>query len=145
MTHCHSRACCCTEPTSLANVSRRHAYRPISDPEARAAIQRAGRESAKSAQLVLQPARVAAARAVLEFSRNVPPRRTVTGDATPKGYLRDDLADAFARYLAAPAATSATTSESLVNAANPSPPHDVAVAEAETDADVAPDDHEVSS
>jgi hypothetical protein len=64
------------------------------------------------------------------------------------------LADAFARYLAAPAATSATTSESLANGANPSPPHDLGVAEAETDerpwdyadvADVAPDDREASS
>jgi hypothetical protein len=84
----------------------------------------------------------------------VKPKSIRVGDATPKGYLRDDLADAFARYLAAPAATSATTSESLVNATNPPPPHDVAVAEAETDerpwdygdvADVALDDREASS
>jgi hypothetical protein len=84
----------------------------------------------------------------------VKPKSIRIGDATPKGYLRDDLADAFARYLAAPAATSATTSESLVNASNAPPPHALDVADAEPDkrpweyadvADVAPDDREVSS
>ena len=54
------------------------------------------------------------------------------GVATPKGYLRDDLADAFARYLAVPAATSATTSKSLVNAANDPAPRTLDVADAET-------------
>src|SRR6185436_11582717 len=62
----------------------------------------------------------------------VKPKSIRIGAATPKGYLRDDLADAFARYLAAPAATSATTSESLVNVANLSPPHDMGVADVET-------------
>jgi hypothetical protein len=84
----------------------------------------------------------------------VKPRSIRIGEATPKGYLRDDLIDAFSRYLAAPAATSATSSESLVNASNAAPPHALDVADVETTerpwdyadvADVAPDDREVSS
>lgn len=62
----------------------------------------------------------------------VKPRSIRVGDATPKGYLLDDLADAFARYLAAPAATSATTSKSLVNGSNAPPPHAFDVADAES-------------
>ena len=62
----------------------------------------------------------------------VKPKSIRIGDATPKGYLRDDLADAFARYLAVPAATSATTSKSLVNASNDPPPRALDVAGAET-------------
>ena len=66
----------------------------------------------------------------------------------------DDLADAFARYLALPAATSATTSKSLVNAPNATPPRALDVADAETEetprnyadvADVALDSDEAAS
>jgi hypothetical protein len=81
----------------------------------------------------------------------VKPKSIRVGDATPKGYLLDDLTDAFARYLASPAATSATTSKSLVNGSNAPPPRvsDVADPEAEERpwnfadvADVAPDGDE---
>ena len=61
-----------------------------------------------------RPPRRALARSVSREAQVDP-----VGDATPEGYLRDDLADAFGRYLAVPAATSATTSKSLVNASNP--------------------------
>lgn len=82
------------------------------------------------------------------------PKSIRIGDATPKGYLRDDLADAFARYLAAPAATSATTSKSLVNASIGPPPRALDVADAENEetswdyadvADVALDSDEAAS
>ena len=63
----------------------------------------------------------------------VKPKSIRVGDATPKGYLLDDLTDAFARYLVSPAATSATTSKSLVNASNEPPPRALAVADAETE------------
>jgi hypothetical protein len=77
-----------SEAAKQIGVSRRHAYRLVSDPEAKAAIQRAARESAASAQVVLQrgaeesaralvsmgtgkmkatPARVAACRGVLDY------------------------------------------------------------------------------
>jgi putative DNA primase/helicase len=84
----------------------------------------------------------------------VKPKSIRIGDATPKGYLRDDLADVFARYLAVPAATSATSSKSLVNASNAPPPRALDVADAETEetpwdyadvADVALDGDEAAS
>jgi putative DNA primase/helicase len=50
------------------------------------------------------------------------------GDATPKGYLRGDLADAFDRYLAPLAATSATPSKSLGVVVNLQPPRAPGVA-----------------
>jgi hypothetical protein len=71
------------------------------------------------------------------------------GDGTPKGYLRGDLADAFDRYLPPPAATSATSSKSLSEEANPEPPRASGVASPTTVglscdcagvADVAPDE-----
>jgi hypothetical protein len=62
----------------------------------------------------------------------VKPKSIRVGDSTPKGYLLDDLTDAFARYLATPAATSATTSKSLMNGANPPPPRALDVADAES-------------
>ena len=63
----------------------------------------------------------------------VKPKSIRVGDATPKGYLLDDLADAFARYLAAPAATSATTAKSFVNDSNAPPPQPLDVADAESE------------
>ena len=84
----------------------------------------------------------------------VKPKSIRVGDATPKGYLFDDLTDAFARYLAPPAATSATTSKTLVNGSNAPPPHGPDVADAETEetpwdyadvADVALDGDEAAS
>ncbi len=62
----------------------------------------------------------------------VKPKSIRVGDATPKGYLLDDLRDAFARYLAAPAATSATTSKSFMNGSNASPPQRLDVADGES-------------
>jgi hypothetical protein len=62
----------------------------------------------------------------------VKPKSIRVGDSTPKGYLLDDLTDAFARYLATPAATSATTSKSLMNGSNAPPPRAVDVADAES-------------
>jgi putative DNA primase/helicase len=44
------------------------------------------------------------------------------GDATPKGYLLSDLADAFGRYLPDVSATSATTSKLLDNQVEFDPP-----------------------
>jgi putative DNA primase/helicase len=58
----------------------------------------------------------------------VRPRSIRIGDGTPKGYLRAELADAFDRYLAPPAATSATSSKSLTEPASLEPPHAAAVA-----------------
>lgn len=58
----------------------------------------------------------------------VGPRSIRVGDGTPKGYLRADLADAFGRYLAPPAATSATPSKSLAEVVNLDPPPAEAVA-----------------
>ena len=43
---------------------------------------------------------------------DVHPRTIRTGDETPKGYLREDFADAWGRYLPVLAATSATTATS---------------------------------
>jgi hypothetical protein len=62
----------------------------------------------------------------------VKPKSIRVGDATPKGYLLDDLTDAFGRYLATPAATSATTSKSLMNGSNAPPPRALDVADAES-------------
>lgn len=62
----------------------------------------------------------------------VKPKSIRVGDATPKGYLLHDLRDAFARYLATPAATSATTSKSFVNVSNAPPPPRLAVADVES-------------
>jgi hypothetical protein len=62
----------------------------------------------------------------------VRPKSIRLGDSTPKGYVLADLADPFGRYLAPPAATSATSSTFLANSPDPDPPHAPAVAHGRT-------------